>query len=320
MTTTSLPRRRKRAKSHPARLPKARGRHPILWAYTLPIVIIHALALLACIPWLFSWTGLAVMLVGVHMFGNLGINLGYHRLLTHRSFQTPKWLEHCFSVVALCCMQDTPARWVATHRLHHSHADGPDDPHSPLDDFVWGHIGWLFRRSPALHDIALYQTYARDLLADPFYMRLEKRPALAGFIYLAHAALFFLVGLVGGRLWWGDWAAGLQFGASLLVWGVIVRTVVVWHITWSVNSVTHMFGYRSYDTPENSRNNWLVAVLSAGEGWHNNHHWDPSSARVQHRWWELDTTFYTIWLLEKVGLAWAVIAPRHSRRTARDRE
>jgi len=112
----------------------------------------------------------------------------------------------------------------------------------------------------------------------------------------------------------------VQFGASLLVWGVIVRTVVVWHITWSVNSITHLFGYRNYETGENSRNNWLVALLTVGEGWHNNHHEDPASASVQHRWWEIDITYYEIKLLEKLGLAWNVIPPKFKRRAMRNHQ
>jgi fatty-acid desaturase len=109
-------------------------------------------------------------------------------------------------------------------------------------------------------------------------------------------------------------ALGLQLGASWLVWGVYVRTVLVWHITWSVNSLTHLFGYRTYATDEDSRNNWLVAVLANGEGWHNNHHHDPASASVQHKWWEFDATYCMILVLEKLGLATDVIKPRHLRK------
>jgi fatty-acid desaturase len=296
-----------------ASLRERTARGPILWVYLLPISVIHGLALLALMPWLFSWAGVVLMIVGVHVYGNLGINLGYHRLLTHRSFAVPKWLEYTLTVFALCCMQDTPVRWVATHRLHHNHSDEEGDPHSPLSDFVWGHIGWLFRKNPNVHDIAVYQKYARDLLADPFYMFLEKRPYWAGIVYLLHAGIYFAAGLFLGRLLSGTWSAGLQFGLSLLMWGVVVRTVAVWHITWSVNSLTHTFGYRNYSTEENSRNNWLVALVSAGEGWHNNHHHDPASASVQHRWWEFDISYYTIRALERVGLATRVIAPRHLR-------
>jgi stearoyl-CoA desaturase (delta-9 desaturase) len=159
----------------------------------------------------------------------------------------------------------------------------------------------------------MYRRYARDVLEDPFYMALEKRPI---WIWLAHAAIFFVAGLVIG--WSGtDRWAGVQFGLSLLVWGVFVRTVLVWHITWSVNSLTHLFGYSNYDTSDHSRNNWFVAILTVGEGWHNNHHHDPASASNHHRWWELDITYLQIRLLERMGLAHDVIRPRHVRHAAR---
>ncbi len=111
----------------------------------------------------------------------------------------------------------------------------------------------------------------------------------------------------------GTLNAGVQFGLSLLVWGVFVRTVVVWHITWSVNSLSHMFGYRNYETGEESRNNWFVALITSGEGWHNNHHADPSSASNQRKWWEIDLVYYTLLALAKVGLVWDIVMPRHER-------
>ena len=139
-------------------------------------------------------------------------------------------------------------------------------------------------------------------------MRLEKG-FLWVWIYLAHAFLFFLVGFVLGWAMDGTAMAGVQFGLSLFVWGVLVRTVVVWHITWSVNSLSHMFGYSNYKTSDESRNNWLVALMTVGEGWHNNHHHDPSSASNQHRWWEMDVTWWEIMMLEKIGLAKKVKRP-----------
>jgi stearoyl-CoA desaturase (delta-9 desaturase) len=120
-----------------------------------------------------------------------------------------------------------------------------------------------------------------------------------------------------GRWYGGNWQSGVQLGLSWLIWGVYLRTVVVWHITWSVNSLTHVFGYRTYPTSDNSRNNWLVALTAAGEGWHNNHHHDPASASTQHRWWEFDLTYYVIRALECLGLAHEVIRPRHVRQAER---
>jgi len=298
-------------------LPRPSGfRGRILWSYAIPIVALHLLALLAAAPWFFSWTGLIVMIVGVHVFGQ-GINIGYHRLLTHRSFQATKWVERAFVVLALCCLEDTPARWVANHRYHHKHSDHEPDPHSPLVSFLWSHVGWLMFHNAEMHSISAYEKYAPDIVRDRFYFALERRPSLAGWVYLAQALLFYGVGFALGFAMAGSgaspWLAGVQFGLSLLLWGVIVRTVVVWHITWAVNSLTHLIGYRNYDSDEHSRNNWLVALVTVGEGWHNNHHHDPASASNQHRWWEFDISFYEIKLLEKLGLARKVLPPRHKR-------
>lgn len=293
-----------------------RGR--IVWHYMLVILVVHGLSLLAFWPWLFSWTGVALLVAGTYFFGGLGINLCYHRLLAHRSFACPRWFEKMLVMISLCCMQDAPARWVAAHRIHHNHADEEPDPHSPLVSFLWSHVGWMLVDRHGLNRIANYERYVRDLLRQPFYLNLERR-LVPTMIYIGHALLFLTVGFVAG--WWmatggaSDRAvAGAQFGLSLLVWGVFVRTVVVWHITWSVNSLTHMFGYRNYDTDEASRNNWFVALLTSGEGWHNNHHADPASASNTRKWWEIDPIYGLIRLLEMTGLVWNVVRPnRHAK-------
>ncbi len=129
---------------------RTRARASIRWSYLIPIVGVHILSLLACIPWLFSWTGLVMMLIGVHVFGQ-GINLGYHRLLTHRSFSTAPWVERMLVFLGLCCMEDTPIKWVSVHRRHHQHSDVPSDPHSPRAGFFWSHVGWLFVHNPDTH-------------------------------------------------------------------------------------------------------------------------------------------------------------------------
>lgn len=269
---------------------------------------IHLLALLAFVPWLFSWTGVALALLGLYVFGTLGISLCFHRMLTHRGVVCPKWLEHSFAVLGVCCVQDTPARWISIHRKHHEHADEQPDPHTPLVNFLWAHIGWMLFTNRELTRRALISRYAKDVLQDPFYARLE-----ANFLWvrviLISWALFFAGGFVAELLLGGSLLEALQFGLSLLVWGAFVRTVLVWHITWSINSVTHLWGYRNYETDESSRNNLIVGFLSNGEGWHNNHHADPRSARYGHRWWELDVTWLTIRLLSAVGLATKVIKP-----------
>ncbi|MFM8734330.1 MAG: acyl-CoA desaturase [Pirellulales bacterium] len=294
--------------------PRQTQAQSVHWEYLVPIVAVHALACLALLPWCFSWSGVALAAIGTNVFGTLGINLCYHRLLSHRSLQVPRWLERALTTVALCSLEDTPSRWVANHRLHHQHSDDEPDPHSPRDGVVWAHVGWLFSRAPQRRSLAFLEKYSRDILADGYYRYLERNPWAVVVIYLAHAAVFALAGLLVGRWTGGTWQLAGQLAASWLVWGVFVRTVLVWHITWSVNSLTHLFGYRTYSTSEDSRNNWFVAVVAMGEGWHNNHHHDPSSASVQHKWWEFDVTYYVILLLERVGLASNVIKPRHVRR------
>ena len=230
------------------------------------------------------------------------------RLLTHRGLVCPKWLEHMFAVLGVCSLQDTPARWVAVHRRHHEHADLQSDPHSPLVDFGWGHMGWLVVENRDLMRLGIFARYAKDILRDPFYARLERK-LLTIWLVLISWSLFFVGGVMAALLSGGNAIEALQFGLSLLIWGVFVRTVLVWHITWSVNSVTHLWGYRNYETDDASRNNVIVGIVSNGEGWHNNHHADPRSARHGHLWWEVDVTWVTIRFLAAVGLAREVVVP-----------
>jgi fatty-acid desaturase len=289
-------------------LPAAVDQHRIVWSYALTVGFHHVVAALALLPWFFSWTGVALAIGGVYVFGGLGINLCYHRLLTHRGLVCPTWLEHGFAILGVCSMQDTPARWVAVHRRHHEHADRRDDPHSPLAGFLWGHVGWMLVENRDLVRLGIYDRYAKDILRDKFYRRLE-RTLLYPAIVVGSWAAFFLGGLTVGLLAGDDAAQAIRFGGSVLVWGVFVRVVLVWHITWSVNSLSHLWGYQNYHTGEQSRNNWFVAILTSGEGWHNNHHADPRSARHGHRWWEIDLIFGFVRLLEFAGLARNVRTP-----------
>jgi stearoyl-CoA desaturase (delta-9 desaturase) len=286
-----------------------------VWIYVIPVITIHLLALFAFVPWLFSWTGLALAILGVPFYG-LAITLGYHRLLAHRSLAVPTWLEHGLAVLAQCSLQDTPAKWVTVHRMHHAFSDLPPDPHSPLVNFLWSHFNWLFYQNTATRSIGAMQKYAHDILSDPFYMRLEKT-YLGPMIYVAHLLVYPVLGAAAGWMTTGTGSGALQFSLSLFVWGGLVRTVLGWHVTWSVNSLTHLFGYRNYETSESSRNNWFVGVIALGEGWHNNHHHDPAAASVWHRWWEFDLTYCVILVLKRLGLATKVIEPklvRHARR------
>lgn len=291
----------------PLALPQGVDTRRVVWPYAITLVLYHLIALLALIPFFFSWTGVVLMFAGLYVFGTLGINLCFHRLLTHRGLICPKWLERTLVILGVCCMQDTPAHWVAIHRRHHEHSDETEDPHSPLVSFLWGHIGWMVIENCDVSRLEIYSRYAKDILRDPFYKKLEG-PLYAA-IVLGSWLIFFLAGL-GIALMTGDsWAQAMQFGVSVLVWGVFVRTVLVWHITWSVNSLAHLFGYQNYKTTDRSRNNWFVALIAMGEGWHNNHHAQPRSAKHGHRWFEFDLTYASIWLLEKTGLATQVVRP-----------
>jgi stearoyl-CoA desaturase (delta-9 desaturase) len=293
-------------------LPLPAGTRPFLavWGYTIAVAFFHLLLPLAFVPWLFSWTGLLLIPIGNYIFCSLGIGAGYHRLLTHRSYRCKLWLEHLFALFGVCSLQDSPARWVVVHRVHHQHSDREPDPHSPLVNFFWGHMGWLFVQNRPLNKMETYDRYARDVLRDPFYMWLE-RGRMWIWIYVVHAILFFLAGLAIGWASTGNYMGGVQFGSSLLLYGVIFRTIYTWHVTWAVNSVSHAWGYRNYETDENSRNNWIVALATNGEGWHNNHHADPrSAAHGFHKIWELDVTYLSLRALAMVGLVWDIVPRR----------
>jgi fatty-acid desaturase len=300
----------------PQRLPRPDETQPlrILWQYVIVLTGVHLVAVVAFLPWtfswLFTWSGLILAILGHFAFGMFGITIGYHRLLTHRGFTCPKWLEHTLAVMGMCNLQDSPARWVAIHRMHHQHSDHQPDPHSPLVSFLWGHMGWVVCRHKQLDRTIHYERYVRDLLRDPFYLKLERRDGWF-FVFAAHALLITLVGAAYGYIASGyDSGEALRYAASWYVWAVAVRTVFVLHGTWAVNSVSHMFGYQNYKTRDFSRNNWLVALISHGEGWHNNHHAQPRSAAHGHRWWEYDMSWWIIRSWEAIGLAKNVVRPK----------
>src|ERR1700730_11433002 len=280
----------------------------VIWPYIFVIAAYHAAALLAFTPGYFSWSGLVVAVLGTHLCGLLGINLCYHRLLTHRGLKCPKWLEHAMVIIAMSCFQKTPARWVAIHRRHHQFADQRPDSHSPLASFFWAHMGWILVDQPESLRLGIYQRYAKDILRDRFYVALERNNCLV-WINLGQMPLFFGAGFIAAWLSGETPDRAAQTGLGIMMFGVLVRTVLVWHITWAVNSVTHLWGYRNYETDEDSRNNLVVGLISNGEGWHNNHHADPRSARHGHRWWEMDNTWLTIRFLAWVGLATDVVPP-----------
>ena len=282
------------------------GKRRVDWLAIAVVGGIHLVALTALLPWAFSWTGVFLAVAGCYVFGTLGINLGYHRLLSHRSFKCPLWFEHVLAILGVCSLEKTPGQFVATHRAHHQHEDQEEDPHSPLISLFWGHVGWVFVDNPDFSNTATYDRYARDVFRDPLYLRLERNGTWL-WVYVAHALLYGLVGFTAGWLLTGTLAGANQFGVSVMIWGVFVRTVLVWHITWSVNSIGHVWGYRSYETRGNSRNSLLIGLISNGDGWHNNHHADQRAASHGHKWWELDVTYLTLLFLRSIGLAWDLV-------------
>lgn len=256
-------------------------RKNINWKNLSIVISFHLLTILALFT--FSWKNFAVMLIGNWIVGSLGVGLGYHRLLTHRSFKAPKWLEYTLTVFGALAIQDDAPKWVATHRLHHQFTETDKDPHSTIPGFFWAHVGWILRGTAQDHDEATLKRYVPDLLKDKFHV------LLARFYYvpliISGVALFFI----------GGW--------SMVLWGVFARVVFGWHSTWLVNSATHMWGDRRFETKDESTNNWWVALLTFGEGWHNNHHAQPASARHGLKWYELDMNWLTIRFFEKLGWA-----------------
>jgi sn-2 palmitoyl-lipid 9-desaturase len=249
---------------------------------------VHALALLA--PWFFSWSALGVAIFLHWLLGSVGICLGYHRLLTHRSFQVPKPLEYAIAIIGAMALQGGPIFWVAGHRMHHLHTEDVElDPYSARKGFWWSHMLWLFYPKSEFFNYESYKRYAPDLERDPFYRWLNRN------FLLLQIPLGIMLYLLGG------W--------SFVWYGLIVRTVVLWHSTWLINSASHVTGYRSFDSDDNSRNLWWAALLTYGEGWHNNHHAHPNVAKAGWQWWEIDMTWWSIQLLRKLGLAKRVVLP-----------
>jgi len=252
--------------------------------------------------WGFSWTELIILAVMCTATG-LGITIGYHRLFTHQSFETTGCIKFLLGVLGSMAVEGPLLRWVATHRRHHQHSDGHDDPHSPhrfgsgtrsvLAGWWHAHIGWIFKPSaPGL------DRYIGDLQQDRTLWHVNR-------LFGAWVALGLLIPAVAGGLITGTWRGALLG----FLWGGLVRVFLVHHTTWSINSVCHLWGMRPFQTRDMSRNNILFGVFGLGEGWHNNHHAFPTSARHGLRWWQLDVSYGIICLLQRLGLAWNVRVP-----------
>ena len=253
----------------------------INWNTLLIVGVFHIVAIGALFT--FSWQNLTAAFITWWLAGSVGIGVGYHRLLTHRGFTTPKWVEYVLSVLGTLALQSGPLTWVTTHRLHHAFTETEKDPHSPRHGTYWAHMGWIFRGTAQNQSWPTMVRYCPDITKDRFQVALNK------YYYVPTILLSIILFAIGG------W--------SMVVWGVMLKTVVGWHSTWLVNSATHLWGTRRFQTRDDSRNNGLIAALTFGEGWHNNHHAHPRSAKHGLAWYEFDVNWIQIWLLEKAGLA-----------------
>jgi stearoyl-CoA desaturase (delta-9 desaturase) len=236
-----------------------------------------------------------VLFFGMYVLAGLGITIGYHRMLTHSGFESKPWVRAVFLAMGGIAVESGPLRWASTHLKHHAHSDKEGDPHSPLDGFVHAHLGWIIDG----WDIEP-EKHGAWMLKDPMVLFFERT-----FVYWV--AIGLLIPFTLGGLWAMFTGASFISGALTgLLWGGFVRIFITHHVTWSVNSICHVFGSRMFDTKDQSRNNFIVGLLAFGEGWHNNHHAFPNSAEHGMAWWQIDTSAYVIRLLEKLGLVWNV--------------
>jgi stearoyl-CoA desaturase (delta-9 desaturase) len=218
-----------------------------------------------------------VLLATMYSLVALGVTVGYHRMLTHRSFRPHPIIKCVFLILGSMAFEGPALEWAAAHTKHHARSDRPGDPHSPVEGFFHAHLGWLFQDHGADPNV-----YCRNLVTDPIVVFISRT-------FLLWAVLSLVIPfMIGG--WTG------------LLWGGLVRMFLTHHVTWSVNSVCHTFGKREFETKDQSRNEWIVGLLAFGEGWHNNHHAFPRSAFHGLHWWQFDLSGYVIWTLERLGL------------------
>lgn len=250
------------------------------WTTVIYFSLIHIVALFAFLPGNFSWGAVGVFLLLHWITGGVGVTLGFHRLVSHRSFDAPKWVEYILIFCGTLACQGGPLDWIGLHRIHHKYSDTSPDPHDSNRGFWWSHVGWMLFEIPARKDI---DRYIKDIKDDPFYNFCQNYMIP---IQVALGLALFV---------WGGW--------SFVLWGIFLRLAVVFHCTWFVNSATHKFGYKSHESDDESRNCWWVALVTYGEGWHNNHHACQYSARHGLKWWEIDITWMSIRFLKMLGLA-----------------
>jgi fatty-acid desaturase len=254
------------------------------WLTTIVLIFFHLGAIAAL--FMFSWKALAVAAVLYYLSVGLGISMGYHRLHTHRSYKVPRAIEYFFAICGTLTLEGGPIFWVATHRIHHHKSDQLGDPHSPRDGAWWAHVGWILFGEANHNNTAKMSKYAPDLAKDSFYVWLND------YHWIPMVVLGLALLAIGGL--------------PLMLWGICLRVVLGLHATWLVNSATHMWGGRRFNTRDDSRNNWWVALLTFGEGWHNNHHAHPTSARHGLAWYEFDPSWILVSVLKFFHIAKSV--------------
>lgn len=252
----------------------------IHWNTIFFVAAFHVFAVAALFT--FSWQNLAAAFITWWIAGSWGIGIGYHRLMTHKGMKAPRWLVRTLATFGTLAVQSGPVAWVTTHRIHHAFTETDQDPHSPRNGTYWAHIGWIFKGTAQVQPQSAIRKYSPDLIRDPYLLFIDKYYWATSIVV---GAILFAIG-----------------GWTMMFWGIFLRTVMGWHFTWLVNSATHLWGTRRFDTRDDSRNNGLIAAVTFGEGWHNNHHAYPRSAKHGLTWREFDVNWLQIRLLEKLGL------------------
>lgn len=257
----------------------------ISWVTSMPFLLVHAVALIApfLVPFAWKWVALALVLYVVRMFG---ITAGYHRYFSHRAYKTSRTFQFVLALLGTFSLQKGVLWWAANHRHHHRFSDEPEDIHSPKQSgFWWSHVGWIL--APDFN--ATRWENIKDFAKYPELRWLNQHFLLP---QIAYAVAMFALG-----------------GWSGLVWGFFVSTVFLWHGVFTINSLSHVFGRRRFNTTDTSKNNWLLALVTLGEGWHNNHHFYQSTANQGFYWWEIDLSYYTLRALSWCGVVWDLRTP-----------
>jgi stearoyl-CoA desaturase (delta-9 desaturase) len=264
------------------------------WVRIVPFILLH----LSCLAVFFvgvSWFAVIVMIV-FYFLRMFAITAFYHRYFSHKAFKTSRPVQFIFALIGVMSTQNGPLWWAAHHRNHHRHADKPGDLHSPRDGFWYSHMGWFLNKQ----NFATQEHLVKDWIKFPELKWLDRHSVL---VSVLTAASFWVVGSA-----LAHFAPSLKTnGIQLFVWGFLISTVLLTHVTLTINSFAHRFGFRTYETTDDSRNNWFLALITLGEGWHNNHHFCPASVRQGFVWWQIDISYYVLRMMAAVGLVWDLV-------------